>query len=139
MPPTVDHSPTHWNHYRWWLTIGWLLITAVVTLSVISFAPPIPVKGGDKYEHLLAYATLMYWWGMLQPRQRWMWALVLPVLGIGLEFVQSQMPHRHMDWRDALANSLGVLLALVLLASPFGRLLGWVDRKLSDRGYPRGP
>jgi VanZ family protein len=125
-----------WNHYRWWLALGWILIALVVTLSVVSFSQPIPLEGGDKYQHAMAYATLMFWWGMLQPRRRWLWALALPILGVGLEFVQSFMPLRHMDWRDALANTLGVILALVLLATPLGRLLATIDRQLGNRRDP---
>jgi VanZ family protein len=129
-------DPPQWNHYRWWARLGWLLIAIVMTLSLVRFSPPIPVESGDKYQHALAYAILMFWWGMLQPRRRWLWALALPALGVGLEFVQSFMPLRHMDWGDAMANALGVAIALVLLLTPLGRVLAWVDRQLGDRGHP---
>ena len=132
-------SSDRWHHYRWWATLGWLLVAVVIVLSLVSFSPPIPIEGSDKFEHSLAYATLMFWWGMLQPRRRWIWALALPTLGVGLEVVQSFMPLRHMDWRDALANILGVTIALVLLMTPLGGLLAWVDRQLGDRRHPGSP
>ena len=138
MPPSTRHGSPAWNHYPWWVLVGCLLIAGVVTLSIVSYPSPIEVESGDKYQHTFAYAIMMYWWGMLQPGRRWFWALALPVLGIGLEGLQHLMPERQMDWRDALANTLGVALALMILPTPLGRLLAWMDRQLPDRGNP-GP
>ena len=136
MQPPINHTQTSWNHYLWWQIVGCLLIALVVTLSLVSYSPAISVEGGDKYEHTLAYATLMYWWGMLQPGRRWLWALALPLIGVSMEWLQNLMPNRQMDWRDALANTLGVALALIVLATPLGRLLAWVDHKLPNRINP---
>ena len=127
------------NHHIWWVMVGSLLIAAVVTLSLVSLTSPIGVEGGDKYQHALAYGVLMYWWGMVQPGRRWVWAVALPLLGVGLEGVQNLMPERHMDWRDALANTLGVAAALVILLTPLGRLLSWVDGKISNGVDPGSP
>ena len=107
-----------------------MMILIVIAGSLIAIPQGIPVAGSDKTHHLLAYGVLMYWWGMLRPSRRLVWALSLVALGLVLEFLQSFTPHRFMEWTDALANALGVVLALGLLASPASGLLGWLDGKL---------
>ena len=134
----ATRSPAHnsWNHYPFWLLVGCALIALVVTLSVVSFTQPVQIEGGDKYEHALAYATLMYWWGMLQPGRRWSWAFSLVLMGVGLEFVQYLLPERQMDWRDVLANTTGIVAAGLALLTPLQKLLPWVDRQFSNRIDP---
>lgn len=122
-----------WNLAAWWLGIGWLMLFGVVLLSLVSIALPVGIEHADKYEHLLAYAVMMYWWGMVQPHRRWRWAAFLPLLGLGLEIAQWFNPGRHMEWQDAAANTAGVLIGLALLATPMGKLLGWLDRQLANR------
>jgi hypothetical protein len=78
----------------------------------------------------------MFWWGMVHPGRRWVWALGLLALGGGLELAQSFTGYRSLDRWDALANGLGVVLALGLLATPLAGLLGWFDRQLADRLDP---
>jgi VanZ family protein len=136
MNPKNVRTRESWNHYPLWLLLGCALITLVVTLSVVSFTQPVQIEGGDKYEHFLAYATLMYWWGMLQPGRRWPWALALTLMGVGLEFVQHLLPERQMDWLDALANTSGVVVAGLVLLTPLEKLLPWVDRQFSNRLGP---
>lgn len=125
--------------HRAWRVAGWALLAAVVILSLVSVPQPVALHGADKFEHVLAYAVLMFWWGMLEPSRRARWALFLPLLGLGLEFAQQFNPDRFMEWRDALANTLGVALGYALAASPAGHLLGWLDRKIGNRSDPRLP
>lgn len=121
------------GYYRWWALLGWLLVAAVCVLSLITIEQPVQIGHGDKLSHLLAYGVLMYWWGMVQPRRRMLWVLVLPVLGLVLEWAQSLTPHRQMEWQDALANLAGVGVAWLILQTPARRLLGIFDRQLGDR------
>lgn len=122
-----------------WIAIGWLLVLTVFTLSLTRIDPGVHVPGGDKFHHIAAYAALMYWWGMLQPAARGRWALSLALMGVGLELVQGQLPHRFMEWQDATANVIGVAGAWLLLLTPAAGLLGWVDRQLSNRSDSRLP
>ena len=112
---------------RVWLGIwifGWVL---AIVLSLIH-PPPIDldVPDSDKVGHLLAYATLSAWAVMLfATRRAWLLAaLALVALGIGMEFAQGALTdHRLRDPRDALANTLGVLLGLGVAMT---RMQGWL-------------
>jgi VanZ family protein len=101
---------------RVWLGLwifGWIL---TVVLSLVR--PPqlgLDVPDGDKLGHLLAYATLSAWAGMLFAARRahWLAALALVGLGIAMEFAQGAFTdYRMQDPRDAVANTIGVLVGL---------------------------
>jgi VanZ family protein len=115
------------------------MLGAVIVLSLIRIEQPVRIGQGDKFSHLLAYGALMYWWGMVRPDQRWVWAVALPLMGLALEWLQGLTPYRQMEWQDALANLGGVALALLLLATPARRLLAWFDRQLGDGFDTGGP
>lgn len=121
-----------------WRTVGVALIVAVVLGSLLNVTPAMPLDGGDKLHHLLAYGVLMAWWGMVQPRRRVAWAGGLLVLGGALEYAQSLTPSRSMEWQDAVANAIGVALALLLLRTPVSGWLARFDRYLADRFDARG-
>jgi VanZ family protein len=113
---------------RLWLGIwifGWIL---AIALSLIR-PPPIglDLPDSDKLGHLLAYATLSAWAVMLfATRRAWLLAaLALVALGIGMEFAQGALTdYRLRDPRDALANTLGVLLGLGVALT---RMQGWLQ------------
>jgi VanZ family protein len=132
---TPESGPV-WNRAAWWSAVGWSLLATVVLLSLVSIEQPIDVPGADKWEHLLAYGVMMYWWGMVHPHLRWRWAVGLALLGLCLEFAQLLAPGRFMEWRDAAANAAGVLLGLAALATPLRGLLGWLDRQFPNRADP---
>ena len=120
------------NAYRLWASVGWLMLLTVIVLSLVRIESPIDIDHGDKYQHLLAYGCLMYWWGMVQPGKRTHWMIALPLLGLALELAQTLVKFRFMEWNDALANLTGVFLAYLLLKSNAASLLTLVDRKLFD-------
>lgn len=124
---------------RLWSALGLFLIGAVVGGSLVKLDPQLPLEGGDKLHHLIAYGTLMYWWGMLQPGRRLPWAIFFVVLGAALEFAQSLVPGRFMEWQDAVANLAGIALALAALATPASGLLARLDQRLFDRLDARAP
>jgi VanZ family protein len=118
---------------RVWLGIwilGWCL---AITLSLVR-PPPIglDVPDSDKLGHLLAYATLSAWAVMLfATRRGWVLAaLALVALGIGMEFAQGALTdYRLRDPRDAVANTLGVLLGLGVAMTRMQGLLQALDRR----------
>jgi len=94
-------------HRRLWLTLGWIGIAGVVVLSLLPNLPHSGVSGGDKIGHLLAYFSLMFWFGQLHAR-RLGWALGFLALGAGLEVLQGLSGYRDMSLADLLANASGI-------------------------------
>jgi VanZ family protein len=115
---------------RVWL-FGWALC---IVLSLV----PVPgvdvgVEDSDKIGHFLAYATLSLWAMMIfrswPAKGRAMIALVL--LGLCMEWAQGALTdYRQAEWRDAVANTLGVLLGGALGLTPIKRLLVHIDARL---------
>lgn len=120
------------SFYRLWWSLGWLMLLAVVALSLVRLEQPIQLENADKYQHLIVYGSLMFWWGMVQPARRRFWFVVLPLLGVAMELLQSLTPHRFMSWNDALANLLGVVLGSLLLHSPAAGILRMLDRQVRN-------
>ena len=119
---------------RIWLgpwVFGWLLCIA---LSLVQ--PPrlgIEVPDSDKVGHLLAYALLSAWavWLFAARRARWAAAIALVALGLALEWAQGAFTaYRMMDGRDAVANTLGVLLGQCAVFLRDGRMLQSLDARL---------
>lgn len=122
-------------HYRrLWLGIwifGWSLC---IVLSLIA-PPDLPETPpmSDKLGHLLAYGTLAAWAVQLFATRR---ALVLSLialsaLGVVLEFAQGALTTTRMaDPRDALANTLGVLLGGALAWTPGRNILQRLERRM---------
>ncbi len=99
--------------YRLWVSIGWVLISIIVYLS-LTFNPPniLEFTFADKLKHMFAYGVLMSWFGQLyvSKQRQIFWAIGLGVMGVALEFVQGWGGHRFFDVADMAANTLGVLL-----------------------------
>ncbi|HEX5756555.1 MAG TPA: VanZ family protein [Arenimonas sp.] len=109
--PRFGLRPLRWR-LAWlgvWLC-GWMLAVALSLLDPAGLPPP---PGSDKLGHLLAYALLAAWAALIFRRGRPLaWALLgLLALGCGLELAQGWLTStRAMEWLDAVANTLGVLL-----------------------------
>jgi VanZ family protein len=107
---------------RLWLALGWAGVALVIVLSL---APNPPVAGmayEDKIGHVLAYCSLMFWFGQLY-RQRPPWALGFLALGAALEGLQGLVGYREMSRDDLIANTLGIGLGwLAARAFPGGLL-----------------
>lgn len=113
------------KYFRLWLAMGWLIVAAVIFLSLISKVPiNVPVQFSDKVGHIIAYAVLMGWFVQLFRNRRvlLLHAVLLVGLGIGLEFLQGYTG-RHFEYADMVANTIGVLLGLSLLFTPLRTLL----------------
>ncbi len=95
-----------------WLAIGWILAATIVWLSLTPAPPQIDIEQGDKLGHFAGYGLLMFWFCLLYTRRtsRTAYALLWIAMGIGLEFVQSQLGYRTYEVYDMYANTLGVLI-----------------------------
>jgi len=132
-PPSEPPRPLRFS--RLWQGIGWLMVAAVVWLSLTPEPPqpPTPWLAGDKAQHALAYASLTYWFRQAFP-PHWRWPAFFLLLGIGLEFLQGLGGVRTLDPVDMVANGLGVCLGLALSRTPLGGLLSKVDAIVGAKG-----
>jgi len=90
----------------------------VLTVIVLSLLPgrDLPQVGlSDKLEHVIAYAGMALTGCLAFPRLPAFLRLLvlLPALGIALEFCQMLVPGRSAEVADAVADTIGVLLVIV--------------------------
>ena len=130
---TLQGAPA-WQRLRWWQALGWLGVGAVIVLSLL----PLPQMGpqlpnGDKWQHLLAYATMALYFAQWASTwaQRIRQALSLLALGALLEVLQGLTGYRQMDPLDLLANATGIAIGAGLALGPPGRWLLAIDALLA--------
>lgn len=121
------------NYRKAWLMLGWLLIGAVIYLSLT----PRPLEllrfdQADKLNHSIAYMTLMAWFCQLflTGRQRLMLGMTFVAMGIALEFLQRMTGYRFFDYADMLANLSGVIIGWMLMQTRLRGSLATLDRRL---------
>ena len=117
---------------RVWRAIGFGLILLVIALSLTRHPIHIPVAHGDKVGHLIAYATLMFWFAQLDTRPRVClgYAIGFCALGVALEFAQRLTGYRSFEVADMGANAVGVLLGWISAPPRGPDVLGFVERVL---------
>jgi len=115
-----------------WKSVGVLLVLLVCAASLVPTLPELPGSRSDKLEHSVAYATLVFWWGMLYPRsrERWLACFLFIGMGVALEFAQGATDYRVFDVFDMAANALGAIIGRVTVATPLGGVLALVDQWL---------
>jgi VanZ family protein len=104
-------------NWKLFFRITWIL--TVIGIIILSLLPPanmnFQVYGNDKIGHSFAYAILSL--NTLIVFQRWpLWLLIFTMIffGIFLEFGQGLIPGRQPSFWDALANTTGVILGIVI-------------------------
>jgi VanZ family protein len=104
-------------NWKLFFRITWIL--TVIGIIILSLLPPanmnFQVYGNDKIGHTFAYAILSL--NTLIVFQRWpLWLLIFTMIffGIFLEFGQGLIPGRQPSLWDALANTTGVILGIVI-------------------------
>ncbi len=123
-----------------WLTVGWLLVTLVVFLSLWPEPPqPLEFRQSDKFAHVIAYMVLMLWFANIYPQKAYRLRLSLGfiAMGICLELLQGLSQHRTFSYIDMLADGFGVLLGLYLAKTHFATLLLRLDTWLLRLGSRR--
>ena len=117
--------------HKVWLGFGWLWIVLVCYLSLMPHPPePVPFKGVDKLEHLLAYAGLMLWFCQVYVTHAARISVLagLVVLGVGIEVLQGLGGYRYFEYADMLANTGGVLIGWGLAHTRMGRAILMLER-----------
>ncbi|MGB1042045.1 MAG: VanZ family protein [Tenacibaculum sp.] len=106
------------------LLIAILITVSIAILSLIKIGlPPIKVNNLDKYEHAFAYFVLsIFWLIALRKTKISNYIVVLGCFfyGIIIEVLQTTLTsYREASLLDAVANSLGVLIALLIFNKVF--------------------
>lgn len=109
---------------RPWLAAGWCMVGLLLVACLIPLKslPLDRIAHIDKVYHCLAFAELMWWFGVVTPVAAW-WRLAcwLAVLAVGIEIAQAFEPFRSASAGDVAADLLGVALGAALaLATPAG-------------------
>lgn len=118
----------------WW-SFAWGLLAFVFIASLIPMPAPLThlPPGFDKYEHIAAYGSLSFYFGQLISRFKLHLRYALALFGMGalLEVLQGLTSYRSPDWYDLAANSIGVLLGLLLCLTPLKSLVAMLDALLA--------
>ncbi|WP_455211694.1 VanZ family protein [Kaarinaea lacus] len=126
-----SYKTLHW--FPLWLFLGISLVVAVIYLSLTA-KPPMVVSFAfsDKIAHFLAYAVLMGWFGQIFSGRLplVLFAFGFALMGISLEYVQGMGHHRHFEYADMIANTIGVVLGLLLTTTVFRGSLHWIERQV---------
>lgn len=122
MPAWLEPRPL--KRRSLWLAGGWLLVCAVIALSLWPRMPSVDIglPHLDKIGHASAYAALMAWFGFIY--QRHSHAIIfglLILMGFALEGAQYVLGYRYFDLLDVGANALGIIAGLLFIRALFFR------------------
>ncbi|MFT3807360.1 VanZ family protein [Arenimonas sp.] len=114
--------------YFWWL-FGWCAVAAALVLSLLPSSAPVLPHWNDKLQHALGYFLLTFWFCGIYPRQRyWLVALAMFGMGVLVEVLQGVMHlGRQAEWRDLLADAVGIVPAVLLALTPLGQWPRWIE------------
>jgi VanZ family protein len=117
---------------RLWLALGAVMVALMLYVCLIPKVPGPKFPGVDKIEHLLAWLALSAWFASLVERRGFLrLAIALVALGIGIEVAQELTNlGRQGDWRDVVANSLGVAAGMLSVALTGDSWLARIERWL---------
>ncbi len=120
-------------HYpRLWFVAGMIIATFITVMSLIP-ADDVPRIGmSDKVEHTIAYLALGFWFACIVARYDWFWLFCcLLAFGGAIEIAQGMMHvGRQADWRDFVADGLGIIIGFAIALTPLNRWTKLVERKL---------
>jgi VanZ family protein len=116
------HNPRFLRAMR---LLFWLALVFAVVMAVLPKPPKLVIDSyGDKFAHMLAFATLTGLAGLGFPgASRWRMAERLSFLGALIEVTQS-IPalYRDCDIRDWIADSLAIVVVTMLIGPLLSRL-----------------
>ena len=114
---------------RWWLALGVLMVLFITAICLLPDRDLPKVNLWDKAEHAIAFGSLAFWFGSIMVRPDLPWVGIAVVIFGGLiEIAQGTMGWgRDADWRDLLADAVGVALGVALVLTPLGRWASWFE------------
>lgn len=118
--------------YKWfWLGAGLLALVLVLILALVPLVTRVPVMGGDKVIHFLAFVFLTVWFlGVFDTRLTLQVALALAGYGVLIELLQSLMPYRAAELYDVLSDLIGISAGWLLASAGLRRWCGRVEALL---------
>jgi len=113
-----------------WLLFGWLLLVAIVYVSLTPAPPETDFEINDKVLHFVMYFLLTTWFAQIfSPGKRLViYALAFFAMGVVLEFGQGLSDERTTSLLDALANGAGIVTGLLLALTPLALTLECFER-----------
>ena len=74
----------------------------------------------------------MGWFGQLYllKMQRIFWFIFFMSMGIGIEIFQGMGEHRFFEYNDMLANTLGIVTAIIILQLKGDSILFWFEKRI---------
>ncbi len=127
-------DPLHFNQA--WLAIGIAMVGFTIWFSLQALPPAWAYAWGEQWLHAGVYAALVFWFGQLYSGawRQGVVAVGFIFMGIGLELLQAEVTtSRRLDPGDMLANAGGAAGAWVLLRTPAGHGLRYLDQALARR------
>jgi VanZ family protein len=122
------------KYRKLWITVGFSLVLLVVYLSLTRNPPaPLTFDNADKFEHVLAYATLSFWFCQIYLSAKLGVVVSTALIGQGvlLEYMQGWTGYRTFDVLDMAADCIGVLLGWLLTCTPLGRMLVFIECRMA--------
>lgn len=121
--------PLRW--WRLWLALGCLLLAAVLAGSLAPHPERLlPVRIWDKAQHAGAYLVLAVWFGCIYRRRyHALVGLGLVAFGVLIEILQGESGYRDFSFADMLADAIGVAIGVMIVATPLGQALAWVEHR----------
>jgi VanZ family protein len=120
--------------HRFLKTLFWMSFVAIniLALSPAPYLPPLEIfNWWDKAQHAIAFAALAVLAVLAYPESsKRRIAFLLIGQGVLIEVLQYFSGYRYGDWQDALADGVGVLLGLGLVA--WLMRFEWFRRTYSD-------
>ena len=114
------------QHIKNWLldkalfiALGNSFLIAILSLINAEHIPDTGIEISDKFLHVFAYVVLMWSWLLVQRdnksfKRGLILLIVLMIYGIILEVLQGGINiNRTTDWKDVIANLLGLILGLL--------------------------
>ena len=118
------------RYRRLWVIAGWLILAAIIWLSIMPSPPDPGFEDGDKLGHVLAYGLLTFWFCQLHAARRIQLAFAAGfiALGIGLEFVQGALGYRSHDEYDMVSNAVGVIAGWAVARAGGSHVFARIER-----------
>ena len=109
-----------------WLTVAYIALLTTLSLVQLSVpSPEVPGIGFDKIVHFCFYAglntlliaTIIAHKGAIKTKQIIATTIAAIAYGVAIEFIQQQVD-RDFNPYDIAANSLGAIIAAIILTNP---------------------